>query len=433
MKKQLNSFIKSKKLMQNLSKIYQKYTYFCFCLKLTVIMKYLIFKLTIITFAALIFNSCQQKFNIENVNSIISEVKTKYAPDKRVAIFDIAAEIDENKIKLIGESNLEDGVNELMNEFEKQNLSIENNVNILPDPKLGDKIYGIVRLSVANIRSKPSHPAELATQALLGSTVNILKKENGWYLIQTPDGYISWVDDDGVYLVNEEELKNWKNSERVIVTEQYTSAFSEPKEKSNKMSDLVDGDILKKLSNSGTFTKVGYPDGREAFVVTNHLKDYINWVSNAVADKKTIINTAFNFMGLPYLWGGTSSKGVDCSGFTKTVFFLNGVVLPRDASQQVNIGELVETDNNFDNLKPGDLLFFGRKATTDDKEKITHVAIYIGDMRYIHSAGIVRINSLDKEAEDFNEYRYNTFIRAKRIIGYYDNGENLVKNNPFYN
>lgn len=396
-------------------------------------MKNIIFRLTIITFAALIFNSCQNNSDYKKVNDIINELKIKHAPDKRIAIFNIMAENDEGKIKIVGESNLEDGVNELMNELEKQNLSFENNVNILPDKNLGDKIFGIVRLSVANIRSKPKHPAELATQALMGSIVNILKKENGWYLIQTPDGYIAWVDNDGIYTMNEEEVKNWKNSERIIVTEQYTSAFLEPDVKSNKVSDLVDGNILKKLNIIKKFTKVGLPDGRTGFVANNHLKDFYTWSKHAVADKNTIIKSAFNFKGLPYLWGGTSSKGVDCSGFTKMVYFLNGVILPRDASQQVKVGKLVETDYNFDSLQTGDLLFFGNKASEDKKEKVTHVAIYIGDGKYIHSSGIVRINSLIKDSEDFNEYRYNTFIRAKRIIGSYDSGENLVKNNSFYN
>ena len=72
----------------------------------------------------------------------------------------------------------------------------------LPDSTLGTKKFGIINLSVANIRSEPKHPAELATQAMLGTCVNVLKEENGWYLIQTPDKYISWVDDDGIALVN---------------------------------------------------------------------------------------------------------------------------------------------------------------------------------------------------------------------------------------
>lgn len=395
-------------------------------------MKNIFIKLTIITFVILIFNNCQQNMERKELNSIVENIKNKYAPDTRVAVFNVSVNEEGKNLKLVGESNLRDGVENLMNELEKLNIKVENEIKMLPDKELGEKIFGIVNLSVANIRSKNSHPAELATQALLGTIVNILKKENGWFLIQTPDGYISWVDDDGIHLVDAVDVEKWKKAEKVIILEQYSSLFEKPDNKSMKISDLVDGNILKKIGINKNFTEVEFPDGRRGFIDSKKLNDYTEWANNAIANQETIINSAYNFMGLPYLWGGTSSKGVDCSGFTKTVYFLNGVVLPRDASQQVNVGELVNTEENFNKLLPGDLLFFGSKETPERKERITHVAIYIGEGRYIHSAGRVRINSFNLEAEDFNKYRYDTFIRAKRIIGSYNNGENLVKNNTFY-
>ena len=137
-------------------------------------------------------------------------------------------------------------------------------------------------------------------------------------------------------------------------------------------------------------------------------------------------------MGIPYLWGGTSSKGLDCSGFSKTVYYANGIILPRDASQQVFSGDLVDTENDFENLQKGDLLFFGFSTDGNKKERITHVAIYIGNKNFIHASGKVKINSIDKNSEIFDEFRLKTFIRAKRILGSFDNGENLIKNNSFY-
>lgn len=396
-------------------------------------MKKNFFNFTILIFSIITISGCMQKNNVEQIDSLIVSVKDKYAPDKRVMVFNISPVMEGNTINLTGETNNNEALNELVGKMEKLDLKFENSVNILPDESLGTKKFGIINLSVANIRSEAKHPAELATQALLGTCVNILKEDDGWYLIQTPDKYIAWVDDDGVQLADENELNNWKNADKIIITKDYSAIFKDSNSESSKISDVVLGDILKKIIVVGDYTKVEFPDGRAGFIKSSHTSSYDSWFNSAEANESTIVNTANDFMGLPYLWGGTSLKGVDCSGFTKTVYYINGVLLPRDASQQVHIGELVDTKDSFDNLKPGDLLFFGRRESDTEKEKITHVAIYIGNMQYIHSAGRVRINSFAKEAEDFNNYRFNTFIRAKRVIGNYDKGENIIKNNSFYN
>ncbi len=395
-------------------------------------MKIIFIRLGTLLILLTFLNNCQNN-NMKTVDSKIDEVKNKFAPDKRVAVFDIRYKNKEGKIFLSGESDNPNAVDELIMHFEKQKIQFENNIKTLPDTDLGEKKYGIVNLSVANIRSNPKHPAELATQSLLGTAVNVLKEEDGWYLIQTPDKYISWVDDDGIFLVDEVELNKWKKSKKIIVAEHNAVAYQKPDQNSDKVSDLVMGDILKFVGHENKFTKVEFPDAREAYVISDFTHSYETWSSDSVSSEQTILNTAKGFVGLPYLWGGTSIKGVDCSGFTKTVYYMNGVILPRDASQQVHVGELIDTEDRFANLLRGDLLFFGRKKTESEKEKITHVAIYVGDKKYIHSSGRVRYNSLNKDDEDFNQHRYDTFIRAKRIIGKYDNGENLVKNNPFYN
>lgn len=82
----------------------------------------------------------------------------------------------------------------------------------------------------------------------------------------------------------------------------------------------------------------------------------------------------------------------------------------------MHTGEIVDTENGFENLQPGDLLFFGSKGTDSTKERITHVAIYTGNKEFIHSSGMVKINSLDKSAPNYSAYRHRTFIKAKRIL-----------------
>ena len=197
---------------------------------------------------------------------------------------------------------------------------------------------------------------------------------------------------------------------------------------------LVIGDILKYAGNENGFCKVTYPDGRTAYIKADECKDFEKWLSERNPTTDNIIKTAKTFMGIPYLWGGTSAKGMDCSGFTKTVFFLNGIVLPRDASQQVNIGEPVDTKDKLDDLIPGDLLFFGKKGDADTKQKITHVAIYLGDGDFINAAGRIRIDSFSKDKPNYSAYRDDSFVCAKRVLNSIgSNGVTTIANNKFYN
>jgi gamma-D-glutamyl-L-lysine dipeptidyl-peptidase len=379
-----------------------------------------------------LFQKCE-KNNMTQINSILENVKNNFAPDKRVAIFNVEADYKNGKIVISGETNLTEASKNLEEQLKSINIDFVNNINILPDSSLGDKKYGIINLSVANIRSKPEHSAELATQGLLGTIVNVLKECNDWYLIQTPDKYISWIDEGGIQLVNINQAENWKKEDKVIIVANNSTLYKDPSCTSEIISDLVLGDLLKLDEMKNGFAKVEFPDERTGFVKVEDVKEFNKWIVDSVITASSVISSAKRLVGLPYLWGGTSSKGVDCSGFTKTIFFMNGVILPRDASQQVNVGELVNTDSNFESLIPGDLLFFGRKKTNTEQEKIIHVALYIGNGEYIHSSGRVRYNSLDVNSEDFNKYRFDSFVKAKRIIGVFDKGENLVRNNTFYN
>jgi cell wall-associated NlpC family hydrolase len=177
--------------------------------------------------------------------------------------------------------------------------------------------------------------------------------------------------------------------------------------------------VLWLKGEKGDFYQVAYPDGREAYIPKSSAKTYESWLASLNPTEEALISTAKKLMGIPYLWGGTSLKGLDCSGFTKNVYFLNGLVLPRDASQQVHTGNLIDTSQGFEDLRPGDLLFFGRKASESTTEKVTHVGMWIGNNEYIHasgSSGKVTINSFNKDASNFNKAVFDSFLRAKRIL-----------------
>lgn len=369
----------------------------------------------------------------QNIQQVIDEVRKNLAPDKRTAIFDISFEQSSDKLILKGEVSDKEFKKELIGQIQNlKGINLIDSIEVLPSAKLGNKIYALVNLSVCNIRSKPEHSAELATQALMGTPLKIYKEEGGWYLVQTPDDYLGWVDDDGISLKTSKEMMAWLNSEKVIYTDFFGFIYSD-KDFSVSISDAVGGNIFEKINKSDNYFEVKLPDGRIGFVKINEAKEFKQWFSNLSFKADDIIDVGKKMLGFPYLWGGTSFKGIDCSGYMKTIFFLNGLILPRDANQQALIGEEILFDKEFSNLKPGDLIFFGRRGNQVRPERITHVGIYIGDKKFLHSSGRVRLDSFDKDDPNYNEYRLNTIVRIKRLLENKDLLEKLkIINNKFY-
>lgn len=342
----------------------------------------------------------------------IEAVRQEYAPDKRVALF----KIEQRGNVLAGETNMPEAKQELLGKLKAENIAFMDSIQVLPDAELEGKNYGVITISVANLRSEPKHPAELATQATMGTPVNVLKKQRGWYLVQTPDKYLSWVDAAGVSLMDKSSFENWQKSPKLLYTKPYGFAYATASANAGTVSDMVYGDVVALNEKQGDFYAVTFPDGRKGFIPAAESAKYDEWVASRKPTGENLVNTSKQLMGLPYLWGGTSFKGVDCSGFTKTVYFMNGLVLPRDASQQVHVGELVDTSNGWDNLQPGDLLFFGSPAKDGKPERVVHVGMWIGgNQEFIHSAGRVRISSMNPQAENFDEPELKRFLRAKRI------------------
>lgn len=363
----------------------------------------------------------------------LEAVRQEYAPDKRVALFNVSARATAEGVVLEGETNLPAAREELLRRLEAAGQPVIDRIAVLPASGSAGATFGIVRLSACNIRSQPRHSGELSTQATLGTPLRVYKEEEGWFLVQTPDGYLGWLDPGGFQAMDEEAYREWQDAEKVVFLPDFGFSFSGPDPQALPVSDLLAGNILLLHGWEGDYARVGYPDGREAFLPAAQLLPYGEWLASRQPEAEPILATARDFLGRPYLWGGTSGKGVDCSGFTKSVFYLNGLLLPRDASQQVHVGVDVPTDSTFATLQAGDLLFFGRPATQEQPEKIVHVAIYLGDGKIIHASGIVCIESLRPGDPDFNRYRYDTFVRARRMLeGIGENGVYRLADTEYY-
>ena len=285
-------------------------------------------------------------------------------------------------------------------------------------------MQGIIYNSVGTIRIAPKFKSEMVTQVLLGSIVKILGEKKEWKQIESSDGYTGWIS-GSVKVLNDIELQSYISMPKLIVTSIYTHSYEEPNENSLPVSDLVIGNILVydealDISSSNGYYVVQYPDGRSAFVNNADVRVSIDWYKEITLTSDSIVNCALRFKGIPYLWGGTSSKGLDCSGLTKTVYNMHGISLLRDASQQVTQGFLIDTKGEFSELVPGDLLFFGSKGLAYNKkngeERVVHVGIFIGNNHYIHASDYVRINSLNPDDELYDEFNRKRYLRTKRYI-----------------
>ncbi len=375
-----------------------------------------------IIFLLVLFLSCNPtKKQLTSAIKINDSIKRTFAPDKRVALYNIEIQERKNNLLLAGETNLPKALAALKTELTQLNLSFIDSIRLLPENDLDEFTFAIVNNSVANIRSEGKHSAELATQALLGTPLKVLKTNGSFYLVQTPDDYLAWVDHGGIELMDEKQFSAWNSATKIIYTKPVGYVYTDETE-TEKVSDIVMGSVLNYLSENDKTFKVAYPDGRTGFVLKNEATLFNKWFDELEPSGALIERLALAFMGAPYLWGGTSSKGVDCSGFTKTVYLMNGIVISRDASQQIKAGINVDPDLNFQNLEKGDLMFFGTKATKENKERVTHVGIWLGnnDGQFIHSASQVRLSSVIPESPHYDKSNTDRYLGSRRYLNQKD-------------
>ena len=393
-------------------------------------------KIYLLLSAALLLNIGAFGQNVNALfNKISNDVMNKYAPDERDKTYDVSLIEKDGKLILVGSTTEKEAVEALVSRLADAGITAQNRIDLLPSNSLKGKTYGIVCMSTASFNCDGRFSGESGTQALMGMPVRILEEnDDDWYRCINMEGYTAWVITRSVKAMTKAEYEEYLAKPKVFVNKKYSTLYSEKNVSSLPVSDLVWGCILIDEGRQGAWRKVSVADGRTGYVPEEDVIDLNKWMDNAVPTEKNIVETAKQFCGFPYVWGGTSIKGVDCSGLTKSAYFLNGYVLRRDASQQCKTGDSVDvhkfvegtyTKAALANLRPGDLLFFGRKAENGRKERVTHVAIYMGDGKIIHSSNILRINSLIPGEKDYYAGA-KRLLKARRIIGTADQGKGVV-------
>jgi hypothetical protein len=240
--------------------------------------------------------------------------------------------------------------------------------------------------SVVDVRREPAHTSELRTQIIYGDAVEPLKVEGEWVLVRLDDGYVGWIRNWHLSELSPSRHEAWLEDAGSRVASNHAEVFSSPRRESLPVTDLVIGTRIR-VTTCGKrgWRSVHLPDGREGFIQTPSIERLPRRRS---VSRDRLAATGLRFLGIPYIWGGTTPKGFDCSGVIQRVFRLNGRLLPRDADMQGRFGRQRKMDAAA--LVTGDLLFFGK-----DADHITHVAMVLPDGLFLHAYGQVRVGSLD--------------------------------------
>lgn len=255
--------------------------------------------------------------------------------------------------------------------------------------------YGIIDLSIVPGRADSSDKSEMVTQLLFGDIFTILEEAGTFVkIVNQFDAYECWICKKQYVSISKDEFQQLKSAPYHCTT------------------DLVHivnykGDTVPIIAGS---TLPHFENGQ--FKINKEVIIYDGNVTrpNKIGQKKNIVEDAFLFLNAPYLWGGKSPFGIDCSGFTQNVYKMNNVVIPRDASQQVTLGEGYSF---VEEAEAGDLAFFD-----NDEGRITHVGILIGHGKIIHASGKVRIDKLDHQGiynQETQSYSHKLRIIKKLI------------------
>jgi len=230
-------------------------------------------------------------------------------------------------------------------------------------------MFGICHLAIVPLRLEPSDRSEMTSQVLFGDYFTILEQTASWSRIELAfDGYNGWIDNKQFRIISQSDYNSLKTAPSVL-----------------------NGDLIEYITTPDNLLTT-IPLGADITFLSNPALNTENFVfeglrATGVTSKQQLLQTAFMYLNTPYLWGGKTPFGIDCSGMVQMVYKLNGYHMLRDASQQATIGEALSF---IEESEPGDLAFFD-----NEEGRIVHVGIIMEDNHIIHAHGKVRIDRLD--------------------------------------
>lgn len=342
------------------------------------------------------------------LESLLREIAGVRGVDPRSAVFDVRIEADGETVVLAGETTLAEAADELAaRAAELLDRPVQDAVLRLPDPALGADAFALVRSAVAPVHGEPRLAATQVSQYVVGHRLDLLSRHGPWCRVRGEDGYIGWIHHGYLAFGAEAWALTW---ERGGDGEPIVSLGAELVDAEGRSVVRLPWGARVLRDAPGRFR---LPDGRHGRYHAGELVEADRLADWFPPRGESVIRTARRWTGTPYLWGGVTPAGADCSGYVQSVFWMHGIALPRDSDQQARVGEAIDVSSGFAAMRPGDLLYFSER-----EDRVTHVAISLGGGRIIHSAlsnGGVAENDLEGGRELEKRLR-SLLTGARRVL-----------------
>lgn len=273
-------------------------------------------------------------------------------------------------------------------------------VGSVPRP---DYRAAVANRPVVDLRGEPRTRSELVSQAVLGTPFQVRRERSGWLEVTAPDAYRGWVPAEACVRRGRDDAP-YAGRGRVVEVRSNLAPLAPDGRARGPTWTLALGTVLEYAGRSKGTLRVRLPDGRRAGLRPRDAAVRRADRRRPVGSGRAIARFARRFLGIPYLWGGTTPSGFDCSGLVQLCYRQHGVAIPRDADQQFAWGRPVPRAR----VRPGDLLFFSRESTG-----ITHVGLAIGRGRFLHASG--RARGVRTDRIDAPVYRA-IFVGARRFL-----------------
>lgn len=344
----------------------------------------------------------------EEVAALVEEVRAAYAADPRLAVFEVTVEVRGDAVALVGATSEHEAATALSARVADLSgwSAVQDEVQRLPEAEPDELVHAVVTSAVAPMLAGARVQTTQVSQVVLGSRLVVLRRSGRWLQCRAADGYIGWIHAGYVALKDEADARAWD-----------AGGEGEPWLALGGQVLDASGEVMMRLPWGARVLRedaevVRLPDGRagkpEGELVPAALRPIA-----FPADGAAVCRTAARWLGVPYLWGGVTMGGVDCSGFVQQLWKLHGRVIPRDSDQQSRFGEAVDPGPRFENLRPGDLCFFA-----EDEGRVTHVVMSTGGAKIIHASlgnGGVARNDLTGRRSYERELR-RLLHNARRVV-----------------